>query len=433
MSLENLSIEKGRLLDTIHQTAKIGAKGIWGSEPTETGVCRLSLSDLDKRVRQWFISEAKSLGCEIKVDKVGNIFAIYSGKNRGAPCAIGSHLDTQPTGGRYDGVLGVLAGLEVLRTMKDNNYVPNYPIAVVNWTNEEGARFPMSMMASSLWAENVPEELIMNLESITDQKPVTVEHELKRIGFNGELEASYKKNPLAAHFELHIEQGPVLENEKKKIGIVTGVQAYDWYKVTIQGRASHTGTTPLNARSDAIFAASQMITKCREIALKNNGLVSVGVLEVEPGVVNVIPKNVSFTYDARHIHDEGLLKINEDLVAEFKKIADNSNGHSSTETLRLEFEHMFNSKAVHFHETCINCVRNASVELFGSDQVKEIVSGAGHDSCPISIRCPTSMIFIPSRNGISHNPEEFSTPEQINEGFEVLLRAVLSYDKSRKN
>lgn len=373
------------------------------------------------------------MGGEIKVDKVGNIFAIYSGKNRGAPCAIGSHLDTQPTGGRYDGVLGVLAGLEVLKTMKDNNYVPNYPIAVVNWTNEEVARFPMSMMASSLWAENVPEELIMNLESITDQKPVTVEHELKRIGFNGELEASYKKNPLAAHFELHIEQGPVLENEEKKIGIVTGVQAYDWYKVTIQGRASHTGTTPLNARSDAIFAASQTITKCREIAIKNNGLVSVGVLEVEPGVVNVIPKKVSFTYDARHIHDEGLLKINEDLVAEFKRIAHNSNGHSSTETLRLEFEHMFNSKAVHFHEACINCVRNASVELLGSDQVKEIVSGAGHDSCPISIRCQISMISIPSRNGISHNPEEFSTPEQINEGFEVLLRAVLSYDKSRKN
>lgn len=433
MSYKDLLIESGRLLNTIHQTANFGAKGIWGPEPTETGVCRLSLSELDKRVREWFISEAKSLGCEIKVDKVGNIFAIYSGKNKGAPCAIGSHLDTQPTGGRYDGILGVLAGLEVLRTMKDNNYVPNYPIAVVSWTNEEGARFPMSMMASSLWAEKVSEEFIMNLKSITDQDPVTVEHELKRIGFNGELEASYRKNPLAAHFELHIEQGPVLENEGKKVGIVTGVQAYDWYKVTVKGRASHTGTTPLNARSDAMFAASQMIAKCREIATKHNGLVSVGVLNVEPGVVNVIPNQVSFTYDARHISDEGLSKLNEELINEFKNVADNSNGALSAGSLELELEHMFNSKAVHFHETCISCVRNASVELFGIDKVKEIVSGAGHDSCPVSIRCPTSMIFIPSRDGISHNPEEFSTPEHIDEGFKVLLRAVLNYDKSRKN
>lgn len=171
------------------------------------------------KTKQLEIGLLLKLGCNIKVDQVGNIFAIYPGKNMGHPTAIGSHLDTQPTGGRYDGVLGVLSGLEVLKIMKENAYVPNYPIAVVNWTNEEGARFPRSIMGSSLWAENVTEESVMNLQSVTDQKPVTVAHALKKIGYNGETYASYQANPLHAHFELHIEQGPILEQETKKLAL----------------------------------------------------------------------------------------------------------------------------------------------------------------------------------------------------------------------
>lgn len=428
----DLTTVEGRLLKTIHDTAKFGAEGVWGTAPTETGVCRLALSDLDKKVRDWFVTETKSLGCAIKVDEVGNIFAVYPGKNKGLPTGIGSHLDTQPTGGRYDGILGVLAGLEVLRTLKENDYVPNYPIALINWTNEEGARFPMSIMASSLWAENVPRHVVMNLKSVTDQVPVTVEHELERIGYNGSIEASYKSNPLAAHFELHIEQGPILENENKRIGIVTGVQAYDWFKVTIKGNASHTGTTPLNARSDALLLASQMIIKCNEIAHKYKGLISVGLIQVEPAVVNVIPNQASFTYDARHVYDEVLAKMNAELHVEFSQIAGKGNGTDSSKPLGLTIEHIFSSKAVHFNEKCISCVKKSSIELFGESCVREIVSGAGHDSCSTSSRCPTSMIFIPSRNGVSHSPEEFSTPEQVEDGFHVLLRAVMAYDESRK-
>lgn len=426
-----LSIVKGRLLESIHHTAQFGAKGVWGKASTETGVCRLTLSDLDKQVRDWFIAEAKKLGCKVKIDTVGNIFAVFPGKNEAPPTAIGSHLDTQPTGGRYDGILGVLSGLEVLKIMKENSFVPEYPIAVVNWTNEEGARFPMSLMASSVWAENVPESKVLNLQSITDQEPVTVEHELNRIGYKGDTIASYKANPLAAHFELHIEQGPILENENKKIGIVTGVQAYDWCKVTVFGNSSHTGTTPLNSRSDALFAVSRMIAKCNEIAHKHNGLVSVGVINIEPAVVNVIPNKVSFIYDARHSSDEGLAELTKELKQEFESILKESNGPMTWKPLEMTMERTFNSKAAHFHKDCISCVKDSSISLFGESNVREIMSGAGHDSCATSTRCPTSMIFIPSRNGVSHSPEEYSTPEQVDEGLEVLLGAVLRYDELR--
>lgn len=430
---KSLEIVKGRLLKYIHNTAKFGAKGVWGNAPTETGVCRLSLSDLDRKVRDWFVKETKLLGCEVKVDQVGNTFAIYHGKEEGFPTAIGSHLDTQPTGGRYDGVLGVLAGLEVIRIMKENSYVPKYPIAVVNWTNEEGARFPRSTMGSSLWAENVTEESTMSMQSVTDKTTITVAQELERIGYKGKIPASYKDNPLGAHFELHIEQGPILEKENKKIGIVTGAQAYDWFKITVLGNSSHTGTTPLNARSDALLTASQMIVKCNEIGNKYKGLITVGIINVEPAVVNVIPNKVSFVYDARHESDETLAKIHLELEEEFKKIAHATRGYFSSKPLRLEIEHLFNSKAVNFHKKCISHIKNASVDLYGENNVKEMMSGAGHDSCSTSSRCPTSMIFIPSRDGISHSPEEYSSPELVDDGLNVLLNSVLSYDQSRQS
>ncbi len=236
-SIDSLTIKQGRLIETIHETANWGAKGVWGPESTQTGVCRLALSDLDKKVRDWFVQETEKLGCQVKIDEMGNIFAIYPGKNQGPPIGIGSHLDTQPNGGRYDGILGVLLGLEVLRTLKDNNYTPNYPIAVIDWTNEEGARFPTSMVSSGVWAGKIPLETAWSLKSL-DVNPVSMKHELERIGYNGDVKASYLENPLACHFELHIEQGPVLENEKKKIGVVTGVQAFEWNLVTVTGPCS---------------------------------------------------------------------------------------------------------------------------------------------------------------------------------------------------
>lgn len=429
MSFSSLTIQKGRLLSTIHDTAeKFGAKGVWGPESTQTGVCRLSLGDYDKQVRDWLIQETTALGCKVKVDEIGNIFSVFPGKKDGIPTGMGSHLDTQPTGGRYDGIYGVLSGLEVLRTMKENNFVPEYPIALVDWTNEEGARFPMSIMASSVWAEQQTLEYAYNLKSVFENDDATVEQELKRIGYLGPEKASYKTNPLKAHFEIHIEQGPILEGEQKEIGIVVGVQAYVWYKVRVYGKAQHTGTTPLPARSDALLATSQMIVRGNELAKKHNCLFSVGVLTLQPHAVNVIPEFVEFTIDLRHVKDSGLAEILKEVKEEFPKIAE-----ASGKKLSVEFEHIFTSDAVNFDKECIKCVTESAYEIVGQSKSREMLSGAGHDSCATSTRIPTSMIFIPSKDGVSHNPEEYSAPEEIATGFEVLLSSVLKYDAARKD
>lgn len=427
----DLKIKEGRLLETIHETAKWGAKGTWGPESTQTGVCRLALSDLDKEVRNWFVAEVENLGCKVKIDTMGNIFAIYPGRNPGNPTGIGSHLDTQPNGGRYDGILGVLAGLEVLRTLKENKYVPNYPIALIDWTNEEGARFPRAIVSSSVWAGLISEQEAHAIQSI-DDLPVTIEAELKRIGYNGTVETSYRKNSLAAHFELHIEQGPVLENENKKIGVVLGVQAFSWNKVTVRGNSSHAGTTPMNTRADALEAASKMIIKGIEIAEKHNGLATIGTISVGPALINVIPDTVHFSFDARHAHDELVATIVEESKKEFENIANSRKNKMLSKPLTVEWKHIHTSPAVKFNETNVLVVRGAALELFEQEEVKEIISGAGHDSCSTSAVVPTSMIFIPSKNGVSHNPEEYSSPEEVENGFKVLLNTILKYDELRK-
>lgn len=422
-----LSVTENRLIDTIHETAQLfGAKGEWGSQVTETGVCRLALSDEDKGVRDWFVKEVTGLGCQVKIDELGNIFAIYPGKHEGKPTGIGSHLDTQPTGGRYDGIYGVLSGLEVLRTLKDNNYTPNYPICVVDWMNEEGARFPMSMMSSAVWAGAADKTEVYNMKSVTDQNPVTVLEELKRIGYLGDVPCSYKENPLAAHFEIHIEQGPILEDQNKKIGRVQGIQALKWVEVVMKGKAQHTGTTPFRSRSDALLASSKIVVTGNEIAHKYGGLFSVGIMELEPAVVNVIPEKVRFVMDLRHHFDEKI----EQMYAELKQAMGEIVATSGV-NLTYEMKESVNQAAVHFDKTCMNCIKEASDEIFGEDQSLAIVSGAGHDSGLTSLQIPTAMIFIPSRDGVSHNPEEYSTPEQVADGFKVLLHAVLKYDSIR--
>lgn len=423
---KHLTITPNRLINTIHETAKFGAKGVWGTEATQTGVCRLALSDLDKQVRDWFIEECTKLGCEIKIDAMGSIFATYPGRNPGPPTAIGSHLDTQPTGGRYDGVLGVLSGLEVIRTMKDNNFTPNYPITVINWTNEEGARWPKPLMTSSVWAEMADLDATYSLKLITDEIPKTVLEELERIGYKGDVPASYKANPIKCHFEIHIEQGPILEEQNRKIGVVVGVQAYNWTKVKVKGKATHTGSTPFHARSDALLAASKMMVKGNEIAQKHNGLLTVGVLELLPSVVNVIPDEVNFIVDCRHVDDNIHHKIIQEYQDEFRKIIGESG-----KKLSIQFEHLDGVPATKFHDSCIDCVRTSAIELFGESNYLDMVSGPAHDSCATNRQVPTSMIFIPSKDGVSHNPEEYSTPEQVAEGFEVLMNAVLKYDSLR--
>lgn len=428
-----LKITEGRLLNTIHETAaKWGAAGVWGSHHTETGCCRLALSDLDKGVRDWFVEETKALGCTVKVDEMGSIFAIYPGKNEGPPTGIGSHLDTQPNGGRYDGIYGVLSGLEVLRTMKDNNFVPNFPVAVVDWTNEEGARFPKTCIASCVWAGLMTKKEAYKVESITDKVPVSYGAELERIGYKGTTPSNHTENPLAAHFEIHIEQGPVLEHEKKKIGIVVGAQAYHWQQIIVKGRSSHAGTTPMHTRSDALHIASKMICSAIDIAKSHGGLATIGTISLEPSSVNVIPEKVMFTLDTRHVEDAILETINADIAKEFEKLVEIGSDPAQT-ALPLEVEHelLVHSEAIKFNETNIATVRQSAIELFGEENVREITSGAGHDSCSTSHVVPTSMIFIPSKNGISHNPEEYSSPEEVANGFEVLLATIVKYDELR--
>lgn len=426
-AVSQLAVEPDRLINTIHETANsFGAKGKWGDHHTETGVCRLALSDEDKGVRDWFVREVTGLGCKVKVDQLGNIFAIYPGKNEGKPTGIGSHLDTQPTGGRYDGIYGVLSGLEVLRTMKDNKFTPNYPICVVDWMNEEGARFPVSMMSSAVYAGALPLQEIYELKSVTDSVPVTVYDELKRIGYLGDTPCSYEENPLAAHFEIHIEQGPILEENQKKIGLVQGIQALKWTEIIMKGKAQHTGTTPFKSRSDALLASSKCVVLGDQIAHKYGGLCSVGIMELQPAVVNVIPEQVRFVVDMRHHLDEKI----ETMYAEFQ---DGMREIVKLSGVKLAFEmkSLVDQKAIHFDETCKKCIKDASDELFGASESLALVSGAGHDSGLVSQKCPTSMIFIPSRDGVSHNPEEYSTPEQVADGFKVLLNAVLKYDQLR--
>lgn len=426
---DSLIIKEDRLVNTIHETAKWGAKGIWGPGETDTGVCRLALSDLDKQVRDWFVGELKDLGCEVKIDQIGNIFGIYPGKNPGLPTGIGSHLDTQPSGGRYDGILGVLSALEVLKTFKDNNYVPNYPIAIIDWTNEEGARFPFSMIASAVWSGSVPLNHGLQLKSL-DEIPVTQEQELIRIGYNGSVPAIHTSNPLAAHFEIHIEQGPILENEKKEIGIVIGVQSYQWNRVVIKGQSAHAGTTPMNTRSDALQIASMCILKGMEIANKYGANCTVGTLSLEPSSVNVIPNLVSFTLDVRHHQDDVVDTVIKESKQAFDEIATKGIDSPLAKSLTVNWEHILTSKAVHFDNNCIDTVRQSAEELFPGS-CREIVSGAGHDSVNTSKVCPTSMIFIPSRDGLSHTPEEYSTPQQVKNGFKVLLKTIMAYDEKR--
>ncbi|KAG0661747.1 hypothetical protein C6P45_001272 [Maudiozyma exigua] len=421
----SLKIIPNRLIDTIHHTSKWGAKFKWGAKDTNTGMCRLSLSQDEKMVRDWLVQETQKLGCKVKIDEIGNIFAIYSGLKEGAPTAIGSHLDTQPTGGRYDGILGVLSGLEILRTFKDNNYTPQYPVAVVNWTNEEGARFPKSIMASSVWAGVSDINDIYAIESITDEKPITVLEALTSIGYKGDTKACHKTNPLKAHFELHIEQGPILEKEQKDIGVVTGVQAYSWIGINLRGRAQHTGTTPMDMRADTYLTAAKIAIVVNNITKKHRGLGSVAEIHVSPNVVNVIPDSTEFVLDIRHTTDAGLQNIEADIESEVSKII------KGTDVI-MEFKKLFHNDATHFNNECIDIVQECATNIVGSNKTKKMISGAGHDSCSTTnAKVPTSMIFIPSKGGISHNPVEYSSPEEIEKGFKVLLDTVVTFDSKR--
>ncbi|KAI6083694.1 amidase [Hypoxylon rubiginosum] len=432
-----LKVQQGRLMDTLHQTCAFGTGKRWGTEPTETGMSRLALSDSDKQARDWFVETTKALGCKVTVDAMGNTFAVRPGRREGPATFAGSHLDTQPSGGRYDGILGIQAGIEMLNVLKDHQVETEFPVGVVNWTNEEGARFPMSMSASGVWAEDIPLEQAHNLQEVGGGS-ATMKSELERIGYLGSVPASYQSMPMAAHFELHIEQGPILETEQQKVGVVKGVQAYKWFTIDIHGRDAHTGTTPLKSRADAMLLAARLITHSHRLATIHGALASTGILTLSPGSTNTIPGHVSFTLDIRAPADATVEATEADLKRDFAALAagDDVDGllaHSTPgKPLSVDFRTDFVSPATIFHPDCIAAVRASAEAVTGSASlVRDMTSGAGHDSVYASRRCPTSMIFVPSKNGVSHNPEEYTGPEDCAIGAEVLLQSVLRYDRLR--
>ncbi|KAF6817910.1 hydantoinase/carbamoylase family amidase [Colletotrichum musicola] len=443
LGITNLKVSQEGLAALLHESCQFGAAHRYGKASIDTGMDRLSLNDDDKKVRDWFMARAKSLGCETFFDEMGNLFAIRAGRNPAAPpVMMGSHLDTQPTGGRYDGILGVVAGLEVLRVLEESGYETEGPVGVVNWTNEEGARFPKMAVSSGVWAGAIPLQTAWDLREVTPHagEARSMKEELDRIEYAGERAASYLTNPFAAHFELHIEQGPILEDEKQKIGVVEGVQAFKWFNITVKGRDSHAGTTPLYARKDPVLCAAKLVVAAEAAAREAGGLATTGIFTAEPGTVNTMAHTVTFTLDVRHVEDETLAKLVSRCETEFARIAAEDSGLGCT----VEWEMLVDSPAVRFHPDCIAAVEASAAEVLsryggesgaGAGEERRLwrpmISGAGHDSCYTNLRVPTSMIFTPTREGISHNPTEFCSAEDCALGADVLLGAVLRYDKLR--
>ncbi|KAH1402953.1 hypothetical protein KXW28_001774 [Aspergillus fumigatus] len=423
-----LKINANRLWETLHETCQWGAAHRHGEDPTDTGMARLTLDDNDASVRRWFAAEVDKLGCSLSIDQMGNMFARQQGKlQTSAPMvAMGSHLDTQPRGGRYDGILGVMAALEVLRTMKENGYQTYYDVGIVNWTNEEGARFPKSMCSSGVWAGAIPIEKAWDLRDIHDSN-VTLKSELERHGFLGQLECSHTAYPLAAHFELHIEQGPILQETGRSIGVVQGAQGYRWFTFTVKGRDTHTGTTPLSARQDPLLAASRMIAASNDIARKHNALASTGIFKIPPNAsTNTVASEVSFTLDIRHPQDGVVHTVQEECLQAFSAIAA-QDGKGVTFDWTLDTD----SPAVKFDQGCLESIQAAANHLVGPDQWMNISSGAGHDSVYTSHHCPTAMIFVPCRDGVSHHLTEYCSPEHCALGAQTLLEAVVHYDRTK--
>ena len=408
-SKTNLTINPQRLWDSLMETAQFGGT-------PKGGIKRLTVSDDDKKVRDWFKAECEKLGCTVEVDEVGNMFATRPGKRKDVlPIAMGSHLDTQPTGGKFDGVLGVLGALEAMRTLVDMGYESNAPLMIVNWTNEEGSRFAPAMLCSGVYAGVFTQDFAYSRE---DRNGVKLGDELMRIGYKGPHKAGAIK--FSSMFELHIEQGPILEAENKVIGVVTGVQGMRWYEVTVKGQESHTGATPMGLRKNALLGASRMIEAIHQVGMSHlPGVASVGLIENRPNSRNVVPGEVFFTVDLRHPDERELDKMEKAYQDALPKIA---------AELKLEFEEkrIWNSPAVKFAPELIECVRTGAKQA--GFTMREMASGAGHDAAYIARVAPTTMIFVPCLGGISHNEAESTTLEECGAGSQVLLNAVLAHD-----
>jgi len=409
MPASNIRIDGERLWSTLMETARFGATELGGLK-------RLTLTDEDKQVRDWFRAACTDAGCAVAIDELGSIFARRAGSDpAAAPILFGSHLDTQPTGGKFDGILGVLAGLEVMRTLNAFGYTTRHPLEAVDWTNEEGSRFAPAMVASGVFGGAFTRDFAW---ARTDASGIRLRDALERIGYRGDTRCGGHKP--AAYFELHIEQGPILEAARETIGVVTGIQGIKWIDMTVTGQASHSGTTPMSVRRDALVGAAHIVAVARSIAERHapNARATVGRFEVAPNSRNVVPGSVQLTVDIRHPDASVLATMHAALLDEARR---------AVAPLDIAFETVNDSPPIAFDPICIDAVREAAQRL--RLPAREMVSGAGHDAAYLARVCPTGMIFIPCEGGLSHNEIENATFADVEAGAQVLLEAILAADQ----
>jgi N-carbamoyl-L-amino-acid hydrolase len=403
---DNLKINSARLWDAINETAKFGgtAKG---------GVRRLTLGPEDKQVRDWFRKACEDAGLEVKVDALGSMFALRKGRDMSrAPIGIGSHLDTQPTGGKFDGILGVLGALEMVRTLNDAGIETETPICIANWTNEEGSRFAPAMMASAAYVGDFTTDDILSRKDIAG---VTVGEALDSIGYRGNVAVGTQK--FSGFVELHIEQGPILEAEGKTIGVVEAGQGVLWFDGKITGFESHAGSTPMPLRKDALGTLSEIVLATERVVTEIGALGTIGEAVIANPSRNVIPGEIAFTMDLRSA-DEGKLEAIE------KGVREAITAIAAKRKVEVAFDKVWHKPPTHFNKEFVSAVESAAESLGYSH--RRITSGAGHDACNLNNIMPTAMVFIPSKDGISHNELESSTQDDCAAGANVLMHTVLA-------
>jgi beta-ureidopropionase / N-carbamoyl-L-amino-acid hydrolase len=405
--MDELRINGERLWQSLMDLAAIGATD-------KGGVKRLALTDLDRQGRDLVVRWGREAGLEVTVDQIGNVFMRREGRNPSAlPIVTGSHVDTQPTGGKFDGNYGVLAGLEVVRTLNDRKIQTEAPIEVAFWTNEEGSRFVPVMMGSGVFCGAFSLETAY---AAVDTEGKSVREELERIGYLGDEVPG--KHPIGAYFETHIEQGPVLEDADKVIGVVPAVMGLSWYDCTVTGMEAHAGPTPMGLRRDALQVATSIMQEVVAIANRYPpyGRGTVGMVQVFPNSRNVIPGQVKFSIDLRNVNDALLNTMHEEMLAFVAKARKDSG-------LAIEVERVSYYPPCPFHPDCVNAVRAATEKLGYSSM--DVVSGAGHDAIYAARVAPSGMIFVPCKDGISHNEIEDAQPAHLEAGCNVLLHAML--------
>ena len=408
-SHNELRIDGQRLWNSLMELARLGAT-------EKGGVCRIALTDLDRQGRDLFSRWAREAGCEVRVDAIGNIFARRAGRNNALPpVATGSHIDTQPTGGKFDGNYGVLAGLEVIRTLNDAGVQTEAPLEVAVWTNEEGSRFVPVMMGSGVFAGAFTLEHAL---AQRDNDGISVSEALAAIGYAGSAPVSAEASPVGAYFEAHIEQGPVLEANERVIGVVEGALGQRWYDVVVQGMEAHAGPTPMELRKDALLAASELVIEVNRIALAHapHARGTVGWIDNYPNSRNVIPGRVKLSVDLRAADDTVLSALDAALKETVQRIA-------AKAKVEMSVEQVVYFPPQPFTPGLVAAVRDAA-QAQGLSWMN-VISGAGHDAVYLARVCPTAMIFVPCRDGISHNEIEDAQPDHLEAGCNVLLQAML--------